>query len=80
MTQVPKHPDAEILKRERVYDGFFKMDAFEIRHRTFAGDWTPPHSREVFERGHCGAVLLYDPRRDEVVSKKSVRISCPRVA
>lgn len=74
MTQAPEHPDTEILKRERVYDGFFKMDRYELKHRTFEGGWTPPVSREIFERGHCGAVLLYDPRRDEVVLLEQFRL------
>jgi ADP-ribose pyrophosphatase len=74
MTQHPKHPDVEILKSERVYDGFFKMDRFEARHRSFAGDWTRVLNREVFERGHCGAVLPYDPDRDEVVLLQQFRL------
>jgi ADP-ribose pyrophosphatase len=30
-------------------------------------------SREVFERGQAGAVLLYDPQRDEVVLIRQFR-------
>jgi ADP-ribose pyrophosphatase len=50
------------------------MDLYRLRHRKFDGDWTAPMSREVFERGHAAAVLLYDPDRDAVVLIEQFRI------
>ena len=56
--------DVEILSRETVFKGYFRVDRYRLRHRTFAGGWTDEMVREVFERGHSVVVLLYDPQRD----------------
>ena len=57
----------EILDKDRVFDGYFQVDRYRLRHRKFEGGWTAPLSREVFERGHAAAVLPYDPVVDKVV-------------
>jgi ADP-ribose pyrophosphatase len=59
--------DAEIIKLEPVFQGYFRVDRYQFRHRLFGGGWTGPVTREVFERGHSVAVLLYDPQEDAVV-------------
>ena len=59
--------DVRILARETVYQGYFRVDRYRLRHRRYDGGWTEELTREVFERGHAVGVLLYDPRRDEVV-------------
>jgi ADP-ribose pyrophosphatase len=56
--------DVEILARETVFQGYFRVDRYRLRHRTFAGGWSAEMVREVFERGHAVVVLLYDPDRD----------------
>ena len=58
--------DVEILSKETVFKGYFRIDRYRLRHRTFAGGWSEEMVREVFERGHAVVVLLYDPERDEV--------------
>ena len=58
--------DVEILSKETVFKGYFRIDRYRLRHRTFAGGWSGEMVREVFERGHAVVVLLYDPQRDEV--------------
>jgi ADP-ribose pyrophosphatase len=58
--------DVEILSKETVFKGYFRIDRYRLRHRTFAGGWSGEIVREVFERGHAVVVLLYDPLRDEV--------------
>ncbi|MBI3444610.1 MAG: NUDIX domain-containing protein [Magnetospirillum sp.] len=58
--------DVEIIAKETVYKGYFQIDRYRLRHRTFAGGWTGELVREVFERGHAVVVLLYDPARDQV--------------
>jgi ADP-ribose pyrophosphatase len=57
----------EIIEKQTAFRGYFRIDAYRLRHRTFAGGWTREIGREVFERGHAAAVLLYDPGRDAVV-------------
>lgn len=70
----PEQPDVEILERHVTYQGFFRMEKFRLRHRLFAGEMSQPISRELFERGHAAALLLYDPQRDEVVLLEQFRI------
>jgi ADP-ribose pyrophosphatase len=64
----------EIIKRERAYDGYFKIDRCRLRHRLFSGGTSAEIMREVFERGHAVAVILYDPDRDAVVLIDQFRI------
>jgi len=56
--------DVEVVSKETVYDGFFKMFKYRLRHRTFAGDWSAEMSRELFERGEAAAAVVYDPYND----------------
>ena len=57
----------EIIDKQTPFRGYFRVDAYRLRHRTFDGGWSREISREIFERGHAAAVLLYDPERDAVV-------------
>jgi ADP-ribose pyrophosphatase len=59
--------DVETLSDETLYDGFFRMKRYRFRHRLFAGGWSEPIQREVFERDACVAVIPYDAARDRVV-------------
>jgi ADP-ribose pyrophosphatase len=56
-----------VLEATVAYDGHFKIVRYRLRHRRFDGGWSPPLTREIFERGHAAAVLPYDPARDLVV-------------
>ena len=58
--------DVDVLKRERGYDGFFKIDRFTIRHRLIQGGWSEPVTREILERGEAVGVLPYDLENDRV--------------
>ena len=66
--------DIDIREKETVYDGFFRMDRYRLRHRKFDGSWTPEVSREIFERGNAVATLLYDPALDTVVMVEQFRL------
>jgi ADP-ribose pyrophosphatase len=57
----------EIVQKEIVYQGFFRMLKYHFKHTRYAGGWSGTIDREVFERGNCVAVLLYDPNTDQVV-------------
>ncbi len=67
--------DLEIIDRSSVYQGYFRIDRYRLRHRLFAGGISPPVTREVLERGHAVAVLPYDATRDEVVLIEQFRIA-----
>lgn len=57
----------EILNKEIVYKGFFRVEKYRLKHTLFAGGWSTEITRELFRRGNCVAVLLYDPDADKVV-------------
>jgi ADP-ribose diphosphatase len=65
----------EILDRETVYQGFFRVDRYRLRHRLFAGGWSAEMSREIFERGRTVGLLFYDPDRDAVVLVEQFRLA-----
>jgi len=65
--------DVEVLERKTVCQSYFRIDRYMLRHRLFAGGWSEPLMREVFERGHSVAALLYDPYTDTVVLVEQFR-------
>ncbi|EIU7613690.1 ADP-ribose diphosphatase [Vibrio vulnificus] len=66
--------DVEVLSKEPLFQGFFKMIKYRFRHKLFAGGWSNVIEREMFERGHAAAMLPYDPIRDEVVLIEQIRV------
>lgn len=64
----------EVIERRTVFQGYFRVDEYRLRHEQFAGGLGPEIKREVLERGHAVAVLPYDPRRGEVVLIQQFRI------
>lgn len=63
-----------ILSKEILYDGFFRLENYRLKHTLFAGGWSAEINRELFVRGECVGVLLYDPDRDEVVLIEQFRV------
>ena len=63
-----------ILEHDIACQGFFRIDRFRLQHELFAGGWSEPLTRELFERGHAAAILPYDPKRDAVVMIEQFRI------
>ncbi|SJM90551.1 NUDIX domain-containing protein [Crenothrix polyspora] len=57
----------EIINKDIVYNGFFRMEKYRLKHTLYGGGWSEEISRELFVRGSCVAVLLYDPSADKVV-------------
>lgn len=68
------HDDVELLEYETSYAGYFRIDSYRLRHRLYDGGWSRPMRREVFERGHAVAVILYDPEKDHLVIIEQFRI------
>jgi ADP-ribose pyrophosphatase len=64
----------EIIDREIVYRGFFRLERYTLRHSLYAGGMSGTLVRELLERGHAAAVLPYDPVRDEVILIEQFRI------
>ena len=57
----------KVLNQKTVYKGFVSVKKYTLQHTLYHGGWSQVVDREVFHRGDCVAVLLYDPYRDEVV-------------
>jgi ADP-ribose pyrophosphatase len=64
---------AELVRHEVAFHGYFKVGRYFFRHTLHNGGMSDVVSREVFERGQAGAVLPYDPKRDEVVLIRQFR-------
>lgn len=71
--------DIDIIEREIVYQGFFRLERFRLRHRLYRGGMSGTIEREVFERDLAVGVLLYDPDDDAVVLVEQFRLP-PHVA
>ncbi len=61
-----KKSDVEIVGSSRRYDGFFKLDRVELKHRLFNGHWSEPVFREIIQRKDAVGVLVYDPDLDAI--------------
>ncbi len=59
--------------RERLSDDHLKVDKLTLSHPAFAGGSIGPIQREVISRADAVAVLLYDPRADQVVLVQQFR-------
>ena len=68
------HNDIEVVETRVLHQGFFTMQSYKLRHKLFAGGWTPVIERELLERGHAAALLPYDPKRDQVVLLEQFRL------
>ncbi|MDA0787672.1 MAG: NUDIX domain-containing protein [Proteobacteria bacterium] len=66
--------NVDLIDRTTVFQGYFRIDQYKLRHETFAGGMSEEIVREVFERGHAAAALPYDPARDEIVLLEQFRV------
>ncbi len=66
--------DVEIISKETLFQGFFKMVKYRFKHRLFEGGWSEVIEREMFEHGHAAALLPYDPTTDSVVLVEQIRV------
>ena len=64
----------EIINHDIVYSGFFNLERYRLKHTLFAGGWSESIDRELFRRNNCVGVVLYDPKRDEVVLLEQFRV------
>ena len=64
----------KVVTQEAIYQGFFSLNRYQVQHSLFAGGWSEVLTRELFQRGNCVAVLLYDPDADKVVIIEQFRM------
>ncbi|MCH8536722.1 MAG: ADP-ribose diphosphatase [Alkalimonas sp.] len=65
--------DVEVSDKSTVFQGFFRIERYRLRHKLFAGGWSDWMEREIFERGHAVAVLPYHPASDQLVLVEQFR-------
>ena len=56
-----------ILKHEVVFQGYFRLEKYSLKHEKYEGDWMGEFQTEIFERGSVDAVVPYDPLQNKVV-------------
>lgn len=59
--------DYEIVNREVLYQGFFRLVRNHLRHLKFDNTWTVTFTREILERPSAVGILPYDPLTDQVI-------------
>ena len=65
--------DVRVLERQTAWSGHFAVSRLTLQHRRFAGGWSEPLVREIFERGDAVGVLPYDPVSDSLVMIEQFR-------
>lgn len=65
--------DVEIIEKTTPFKGYLQLDHYLLRHELHQGGMSDVMSREIIERGHVGAVLLYDPELDLFVLVEQFR-------
>lgn len=66
--------DVEVLARRELHRRFLRVDLITLRHRLHEGGWLGPIDRELLVREQAVGVMLYDPRRDEIVMVRQFRV------
>lgn len=70
--------DVDLQQREQSFRGYFSLETLTLRHRLFAGGWSTPVRRELFQRGDAVGVLPWDPVKDELVLIEQFRVGAIR--
>lgn len=65
--------DFEIKENNSVYEGFFHVKRFLLRHRSFSGEWSAWVSREQIRRADAVAAILFDPKNESLVMVEQFR-------
>lgn len=66
--------DVEVVEEKLLYQGFYRMLKYQIRHRLFSGGWGKSIFRELFWRPRAVGVLVYDPKNDLVALIEQFRV------
>lgn len=71
---MPDEKKYEILSRETLFQGYFRVDRYHLQHERFDGNWSRPFTREIFNYGRkVSGVLLFDPQHDRIVTVEQFR-------
>ncbi|MFT5755985.1 MAG: ADP-ribose pyrophosphatase [Alteromonadaceae bacterium] len=72
------HSDISVHNIERKYDGFFKVDQYQLNHQQYNGTNSELLTREIFERGDAVVLIPYDPINDKLVLIEQFRVGAIR--
>jgi len=70
--------DAQLVSKRTCYQGFFKLEEYQLTHKLYAGGHSAHIKREIFERGDAVVLIPYDPERDSVVMIEQFRAGAMR--
>lgn len=70
--------DVTISSIETKYQGFFRLNEYQLKHKLFSQKQSDIYSREVFERGDAVVVMLYDPKHDKLLLLEQFRAGALR--
>ena len=65
--------EVKIINKSTPFKNYLQVDEYTLKHTLFEGGFSEVIEREVIERGHVGAVLLYDPKLHLFVLTKQFR-------
>lgn len=66
--------DWKIISKKIRYKGFLSIDEYTLKHDLYAGGESGVITRQLMERGHAVAILLFDPDLDKLVLIEQFRI------
>lgn len=59
--------DVTIINKIQAFKSYVEVNRYQLTHKLFDGGQSKEISREVIDRGHAAAALLYDPDMDLLV-------------
>tara|TARA_Y100000590_G_C15254620_1_gene838811 strand:- start:82 stop:657 length:576 start_codon:yes stop_codon:yes gene_type:complete len=66
-------PKFKIIKKKKLYKGFFEMNEISFTHQKHDKTWTNKVKREVFGGAHVASVIPYDPIKKEIILLQQFR-------
>jgi len=66
--------DWTLINKKIVYQGFLSIEEYQLRHDLYDGGQSDVITRQLMERGHAVAVLLFDPDADNLILIEQFRI------
>ena len=64
----------DLISKKMLFKGFLSIEEYKLKHELYEGGETEVITRQLMERGHAVAVLLYDPVNDKLVLIEQFRI------
>jgi len=66
--------DWTLINKKIVYQGFLSIEEYQLQHDLYRGGQSEVITRQLMERGHAVAVLLFDPDADKLILIEQFRI------